>query len=245
MRPRVLIDAGNTRVKWAIAVDGDWQAQGEADYDDLTPFGVQVAAGSACYIASVTSADRETQLTALLRRAGIEPKWLSSEASFGDLTNSYGDPHQLGVDRWMALIAARRRTASSVLVVSVGTAMTVDALAADGTFLGGLIVPGPALMRHALQQGTARAGAAPGAWQAFPRTTADAVQTGIIAALSGAVLHQYARLKAATPEPPRCLLTGGAAEMLIPHLGVDAERVPALVLEGIDWVARESESESA
>jgi type III pantothenate kinase len=229
-------------LKWAVAVDGRWQSKGEADYDELPAFALQVPSGSACYIASVTSADREALLTALLRSASIEPKWLSSQASFGDLSNSYVAPQQLGVDRWMALIAARRRTTGTALVVSVGTAMTVDALAADGTFLGGLIAPGPTLMQNALQQGTARVAAEPGSWQAFPRTTADAMQSGIIAALSGAVLQQYARLKAATQLPPRCLLTGGAAEMLSPHLDVDAEWVPALVLEGIDWVARESEA---
>lgn len=242
MRPRVLIDAGNTRVKWAIAVGGRWQAHGESAYNDLSGFAAHVGSAFACYIASVTSADREAELTHLLRRAGVQPTWLSSEASFGDLRNGYAEPEQLGVDRWMALIAARRRTLDPVLVVSVGTAMTVDALAGDGTFLGGLIVPGPTMMRHALQHGTARVGTASGSWQAFPRTTADAVQSGIVAALSGAVLQQYARLRAATPVPPRCLLSGGAMDMLRPHLDLDAESVPALVLEGIDCVARERES---
>lgn len=242
MKLRVLVDAGNTRLKWALATDDGWHAQGESAYDDLSAFARHVGPAHACYVACVTSDDREAQLAELLHDAGIEPMWLRSEARFGDLHNGYVVPDQLGVDRWMAMIAARRRTVDPVLVVSVGTAMTVDALAADGRFLGGLIVPGPTMMRHALQHGTARAGSESGSAQPFPRTTADAVESGIVAALCGAVLQQYMHLKAAAQMPPRCLLSGGAAEMLSPHLDVDAEYVPALVLEGIDWVARERES---
>jgi len=153
--------------------------------------------------------------------------------------NSYLNPLQLGADRWMGLIAARQRTREPVLVVSVGTAMTVDALAADGVFLGGVIVPGVNLMRQALRQGTARIADAMGRWQAFPRSTADAVESGIVAALCGAIRQQHARLAEASATLPHCLLTGGDAGMVLPHLALSAEQVAALVLEGVDCVARE------
>ena len=116
--------------------------------------------------------------------------------------------------------------------------MTVDAVSTDGTFLGGLIVPGPALMREAIAQGTARVAAGNGCWQPFPSNSADAVQSGIIAALAGAVLVQHRQL-AASAEDVCCFLTGGGAAMLQPHLPVAAEWVPNLVLEGIDRVAQE------
>jgi type III pantothenate kinase len=152
--------------------------------------------------------------------------------------NTYSNPHQLGADRWMGLIAARQRTDEAVLVVSVGTAMTVDALSVDGTFLGGVIVPGVHLMQQALRQGTARIDEAVGAWQAFPNATAAAVQSGIVAALCGAIAQQHARLAEVAGMVPRCLLTGGDAEKVLSHLRISAEHVPELVLEGIDCVAR-------
>ena len=235
---RVLLDAGNTSLKWAVVEDGHWHATGRSDYVDWSALTTQLRAGTDCFIASVASAAHEQQIAALLEVAGIPPTWLTAEAGFGDVKNTYLNPHQLGVDRWMALIAARQRTREAVLVVSVGTAMTVDALSATGTFLGGVIVPGVGLMRQALQQGTARVEDTGGDWQAFPRTTADAVQSGIVAALCGAIVQQHARLAEAAGTAPRCLLSGGDAERVLAHLRVPAEHVPALVLEGIDCVAR-------
>jgi type III pantothenate kinase len=235
---RLLIDAGNSTLKWAVVEAGLWRAQGRSDYADWTGLKAELTAGTDCYVASVTDLAREQQLAVLLDEAGIAPSWLKAEADFADLKNTYLNPQQLGVDRWMGLIAARQRTREPVLVVSVGTAMTVDALAADGAFLGGVIVPGATLMRQALRQGTAQIADAVGEWQAFPRNTADAVQSGIVAALCGAIEQQHARLAKAAGVTPRCLLTGGDAGMVHAQLSVAAERVPSLVLEGMDCVAR-------
>jgi type III pantothenate kinase len=185
----------------------------------------------------------ESRIAALLAPFNIKPRWLAAEARFLDVRNGYTNPRQLGVDRWMGLIAARQRTRAPALVVSAGTAMTVDALSADGLFLGGLIVPGLVMMRQALQQGTARVTGAEGAWQAFPCTTADAVESGIVSALCGAVQLQQGRLGAFSGREPDCFITGGDAEKLLPHLGRKVECVPSLVLEGIDCVARRDEAE--
>ena len=235
---RIVLDAGNTSLKWAVIEDGHWHATGRSDYVDWSALAKQLRADADCFIASVASAAHEAQITTLLEAAGITPTWLRAEAAFGEVKNTYLNPLQLGVDRWMGLIAARQRTCEAVLVVSVGTAMTVDALSAAGVFLGGVIVPGIRLMRQALQQGTARVEETGGDWQAFPRTTADAVYSGIVAALCGAIAQQHARLAEAAGTVPRCLLTGGDAEQVLSHLKVPAEHVPSLVLEGIDCVAR-------
>jgi len=238
-RRRILVDAGNTSLKWAVVEDGHWHASGRSDYVDWSALTAHLTAGTACFIASVAGDQLEQQLAALLETAGISPTWLTAEAAFGDVKNTYLNPRQLGVDRWMGLLAARQRMSSeAVLVVSIGTAMTVDALSAEGVFLGGVIVPGVRLMRQALQQGTARVEVETGVWQAFPRSTADAVQSGIIAALCGAIAQQHARLAEIAGTTPRCLLTGGDAEKVLSHLRVPAEHVPVLVLEGIDRVAR-------
>lgn len=239
-RRRMLIDCGNTRLKWAMIEDGQWRGHGSCAYADCSMLAAQLSPGCACYVASVASSTHEQKLAALLADAEAAATWLSAAAEFDDVKNTYLNPAQLGVDRWMALIAARQRTRAPVLVVSAGTAMTVDALSGEGVFLGGLIVPGLSMMRRALARETARIAETNGQWRAFPQTTADAVQSGIVAALCGAIQQQHTRLAAAAATPPRCLLTGGDAKTLLPHLAVQAEHAPALVLEGIERVARES-----
>lgn len=236
---RLLIDAGNTRLKWAVVEDALWREQGSVAYSDLSALAPVLAAEGSCYIASVAQPQHETRIAALLETAAIKPAWLKATARFSDIRNGYENPQQLGVDRWMGLIAARQRTREAVLVVSVGTAMTVDALSADGTFLGGLIVPGFSLMRLGLQQGTARVAEVDGRCQVFPQNTADAVQSGIVAALCGAIQRQHAHLAEAAGAVPLCVLTGGDAEKLLPFLAIPVQHVPALILEGIDRVARE------
>lgn len=239
MTRRLLLDAGNTSLKWAVVEAGAWLARGRSGYADLSDLTAQCTRGTACFIASVAGAERERRLAAALQAAGLAPVWLTAQPAFGGLRNDYRDPLQLGVDRWMGLIAAWQRGRGATLVVSVGTAMTVDAVSAEGAFIGGLIVPGAALMRQALLQGTAEVGETTGAYQDFPRCTADAVESGIVAALSGAVRQQYAALAARAGHAPRCVLTGGDAGLLQPHLDVAVEAVPELVLEGVDCVAGE------
>jgi len=238
VKRRLLIDAGNSTLKWAVVEAGQWRAQGRSDYADWSSLTAELIAGIDCLIASVTDPAREQQLAVLLAGAGIAPTWLKAEAGFAGLQNTYLNPQQLGVDRWMGLIAARQRTREPVLVVSVGTAMTVDAMDAGGVFLGGVIVPGVTLMRQALRQGTAQIADTAGEWQAFPRNTADAVQSGIVAALCGAIQQQHARLAEASRTTPTCMLTGGDAGLVLPHLLLPAELVPSLVLEGMECVAR-------
>lgn len=238
---RLLLDAGNTRLKWAVVEDGRWLAQGSAPYSDLSALTPVLEQQAVCYIASVVRTQHEAQVAALLASHSISPIWLTTASTFSDVSNSYLDPRQLGVDRWMGLLASRQRSQVATLVVSLGTAMTVDALSAEGTFLGGLIVPGMVMMQRALQQGTSNVAEASGICQAFPRTTADAVQSGIIAALSGAIQRQFELLTEVAGEPPRVILTGGDAEALLPFLDLQVELVPLLVLEGMERVTREGE----
>lgn len=240
---RMLIDAGNSSLKWAVVEDGRWHGQGRCDYADWSTLQAEMTAGSRCFIASVAQPAHAHRLAELLEAAGMIPVWLRAEPDFAGLKNTYQNPHQLGVDRWMGLIAARERTRGAVLVASAGTAMTVDALSADGRFLGGVIVPGATLMRQSLLKGTAQVAEAAGRWEAFPRSTADAVQSGVVAALCGAIQLQFGRLSEAVGAVPSCLLTGGDAGMLLPHLNVPALHAPALILEGIDRVAKEEASQ--
>ncbi|MCA1978248.1 MAG: type III pantothenate kinase [Thiobacillus sp.] len=239
---RLLLDAGNSRLKWALVEGARWLSQGQADYADLSGLSAVLTPGTRAYVASVTRDENAIRLRVCLEQANVPARWLSAGERFDDVENGYAQPAQLGVDRWMALIGARKRTQSACLVVSAGTAVTIDAMTATGRFIGGLIVPGKALMRGALQAGTARVGTGSGNWRDFPRSTEDAVESGLVAALAGAIAAQYARLAAQSAEAPRCLVSGGDAEWLLPHLAVPAEPAPALVLEGLDCVARKEDA---
>lgn len=238
MSARLLLDAGNSRLKWALARDRGWEAQGELSYGELAQLADVSGRADCCVVASVTSGVNEGALRTLLRDAGVSTSWLSADAPYDGVTNGYADPAQLGVDRWMAAIAGYTCAGGPLLIVSVGTAMTVDAVSADGVFMGGLIIPGPRLMQQAIEHGTARVEVETGLWADFPTTSADAVHSGIVAALAGAVLLQHGRLEAAAGTAPRCFLTGGGAALLRPHLPVAADWVPNLVLEGIDLISR-------
>ena len=231
----LLVDAGNTRIKWARIAGHEWTARGICGYDALD--GLAEAASEAssghCWIASVAGEFRDDAVARCLASAGMSLHWLESRQSQCGVFSHYNPPSRLGVDRWMALLAARSRGPDACVVVSAGTALTVDALSADGHFLGGFIVPGRTLMERALSEGTARVGQNEGRSVLFPCNTADAVRSGTLAAMAGAVGAMHGRLTELAAAPPRCLLTGGDADALAAALPFAAESVADLVLEGI------------
>ena len=118
-----------------------------------------------------------------------------------------------------------------------GTALTIDALNAEGVFLGGIIVPGLALMRGALNRGTAQLPLDAGAHQVFPCNTQDAISTGSIEACSGAVQRMHAQLWAQTAARPHCVASGGAIQAMAPHLPFPVTINDNLVLDGLREIA--------
>jgi type III pantothenate kinase len=165
--------------------------------------------------------------------------WAKAEAQACGVSNHYDNPAQLGSDRWAALIAARAITTAPCLVASIGTALTVDMLAENGAFLGGLIVPGPQLMREALAHGTDAIQPPPGNFVTFPTNTADAVQTGMIYALLGTIEQAAAAFEEKQDVSVACILTGGAANLITPYLNRPHQLVDNLVLEGLLVLAKE------
>jgi type III pantothenate kinase len=156
--------------------------------------------------------------------------------------NSYDDPAQLGCDRWAALIGARRLYAGPAVVVDAGTALTADALTGDGVFVGGIIVPGAELMRKALAEHTAALKPQPGKFSFFPDTTGDAIMSGAIDALAGAIERMARFLEEAGEPQPACVLSGGGAALIEPYLNLEVKVVDNLVLEGLLTIAREAHS---
>ena len=174
---------------------------------------------------------------ALLReRWGIAPWFARAEARTGDLSNSYIDPSRMGADRWLAMLAARRRVAGRVCVVDAGSALTIDLVSALGEHEGGYILPGVGLMEQALLLDTDRVRFDSAADYALsPGTdTASAVRHGIALAEAGAVTTALAQ---AGEDTPALLFSGGGGERLMALLQMGGEWVPDLVFEGLELMA--------
>ncbi|HUL97431.1 MAG TPA: type III pantothenate kinase [Usitatibacter sp.] len=235
------LDAGNTRIKWGVHDGVSWSvrgavATGEAArlYESLRP-ALPVEAAIAC---NVAGAAVRSQLEEACRQAGIALRMIGSVREQLGVKNAYRDPAQLGADRWAALIAAHHGHRGDKLVVNVGTALTIDALTATGQFLGGLIVPGPALMRRSLDQGTAALREAPGAVLDFPDATAEAIASGAVHACVGAISRMGAAMAARGTPPGRIILSGGAAGEIEKWLPYPATFQENLVLDGLLAIAR-------
>ena len=160
---------------------------------------------------------------------------MRATACAGGVVNGYRQPETLGVDRWCALVGARRRLGRAAVVVGAGTATTVDLLDGHGRFLGGLILPGLELMRESLARGTAGLARASGQVVRLPDNTADAIASGAVEATAGAVERASRRLGDAP-----CLLFGGAAAPLKSALTIEVIEEPLLVLEGLCVLAADS-----
>jgi type III pantothenate kinase len=242
----LLIDAGNSRIKWGLWHANAWQGRGAVPVSEPEALRTVLAdtAPSWVGVSCVAGDEIRTRLTALFDEAGVEVFWLKSAATGHGIINRYDRPETLGTDRYAALIACGRSGQAPCVVVSAGTAVTVDALTGDGEFLGGMILPGASLMRHALGTGTAEVTALSGIRQPFPRSTGSAVETGIWTAIPAAVAAMHARLTGQSSQPVTALITGGDAKILAGSLSAFA--LPGivkineyLVLEGLLWVARD------
>jgi len=155
---KLLVDIGNSRIKWAYSVDGDFVAVGETSGGVEISLGAMLGSGQlpdAIRIANVAGADAGLRIAAgLQKHFGISPVLARSAAAGAGIRNGYSDPGQLGIDRWLALCGAYVRYKGPVCVVDAGTATTIDVVSGTGEHQGGLILPGPGLMQGALLRGT-------------------------------------------------------------------------------------------
>jgi type III pantothenate kinase len=244
----LLIDAGNTRVKWALvdegAPPGVWRASGallHAELDTLTTV-LQQHQPQRAWLSNVAGAALRIRLESLLITGGLAQqaqRWFRSSAQQAGVINGYRDPSQLGCDRFASMMGARALfPGQALIVVTAGTATTIDALDATGHFLGGMILPGLATMAQSLALNTAQLPQVEARWldACFADNTPDAIASGCIQAQVGAILRARQQLPAAG-----CVLSGGAAEYLLPLVPPPVEQVEHLVLRGLQ-VAALSES---
>jgi type III pantothenate kinase len=240
------IDIGNTRLKWALY---DAPHPGAAllrqgavfleTIDDLADTDWKDLPTPASMLGCVVAGDAvRRRVEEQMGLWDIEPRWVVPSAHEAGLTNGYDHPSRLGADRWVSLAGARARVLAAgekrpAMVVMVGTAVTVDALDADGRFLGGLILPGFGLMLRALEQGTAGLKVPTGDVVDFPTNTSDALMSGGANAIAGAIERQTRLLKQRTGQEPLLLMTGGAAVKLAPTVDLPFETVDTLIFDGL------------
>ena len=240
------IDIGNTRLKWAQYASPQPGAallsQGAVFLEAIDSLADNVwkslphpSSVLGCVVAGEAVKRRTEEQLELW---DVTPGWVVTSAGACGVTNGYEHPSRLGVDRWTALIGARHRVLARgkprpALVVMVGTAVTVDALDANGRFLGGLILPGFGLMLRALEMGTAGLKAPTGESVDFPTNTSDALMSGGTDAIAGAVERMHRKLMARTGESPVLLMSGGAAVKLAPVTDLAFETVDTLIFEGL------------
>jgi len=235
---KALFDLGNTRVKWALfdgmelRPGGALPHGGNVDFVSLLKDIPDVAE---IWAASVAAPGLDAALSeAAQSRWGAPARFVRSTAQACGVRNAYAQPQRLGVDRWLALIATHAHGAVPAVIASCGTALTLDALAADGTHLGGLIAPSPDVMRAALVGNTARLGDLDGAAVVeIADNTADAVASGTWLAAAALVERFVAQAARRLGASPALILSGGGAGRLggllaVPHR-IDAE----LVLRGL------------
>jgi type III pantothenate kinase len=245
---QLLIDLGNTRLKWALATPGALHTRGALVHAGagvahaLEHAWAELPAVTHSYVASVAPLAIDMDIESFAQqRFGVVPDFVRSPAVALGIRNAYAEPQRLGVDRFLGLAAVHAAAPRAQVLVGVGTAMTLDALDADGTHLGGWIVPSPALMRDAVLARTARVGVSDGVLAEFATNTADALHSGSLHAASGAVERFCANAARRFQAWPAVVLTGGGADELAPLLP-GAERRDDLVLEGLALWATAAES---
>lgn len=245
------LDLGNTRIKWRL-----WRNQLEFDVgacgyeSDLHRVINDATNGSPIIecikLASVVSAERlQTVLIQCESLCAKAPEIAKVQALCGGLTPAYQHLNNLGVDRWLALLATHHRYRSHCVVVGCGTAMTVDLLLSNGQHLGGYIVPGRELMREALflRTGSVRLTELPIPTDLQPgNDTVPAVAKGIVVMLQSLVENAFDYLRAKTielhsdashNESIKIVMTGGDAPTILPFIKGEPVYNEHLVLDGL------------
>ena len=255
----VLIDVGNTRIKL-----GWWDAQRGRE-PDVQAFALSdpasalterlgqwltqhASAWKAAIGVNVAGQDVAAQIEQALAAQSCSVRWMRPTASMLGMTNRYEQPEQLGADRWAALLGVSGRYPANdtpIILATFGTATTIDTLAPGAVFEGGMILPGPALMRSSLARGTANLPHVLGEGHDFPRNTAQAISTGVLSAQSGALWRQCRVVKETYGVWPRVCVSGGAwpevqAEVMagMASLQVDVEHLPHPSLDGLARLAQ-------
>lgn len=246
----LLLDAGNSRLKWAMLRNSVFEHGGafalaKSSVGELASAAWSDLERPDCVMVANVAGEpfRRAFNSWAKRRWKLIPAYVQATAEAFSVRNAYREPERLGVDRWLALLGARELFEGALCVIDCGTALTIDVLAQDNRHLGGLIVPGLSLMQEALAQ------RAEGIRQQIAETSREQVTllgTDTGSAVAGGTLYAEVAvidrvimdLGSELGQPLRCVLTGGDAARLAPLLGIRSELEPELVLRGLARIAR-------
>src|SRR5260221_13328636 len=233
------VDCGNSGMKGGLHENGSWRKAGAVPVSELARWEKswrRLVPADKIVVANVAGRSVRKRLESLFARRSMVPAWVKAKRYECGVTNGYGRPDQLGPDRWAALIGAWSILHGPCLVVSAGTATTVDVLRGDGRFVGGVILPGLDLMKRSLARGTAVLPLATGRFSAEPRNTADAIETGCMLAQAGVIESAFAAMERGSA----CLIAAGAARRIARHLSIPVRLVDNLVLEGLVRIGQDA-----
>lgn len=236
----VLLDVGNSRCKWGLWQDGKIDRTGVMDNEDLDDRRHWRFAEAADHAVACSVAGDATTLALVdaLSTENIDVTLAKTTGEHAGVRCAYRDPTRLGVDRWMAVLAGSRLPQLPALVVDAGTALTIDAVDAEGNHAGGYIIPGIGLMQSALTSRTAniRVDAPEAIEEVFGASTSEAVRNGALVAASGAVMRSAAQLAdmvGVDVGEIQFAFTGGDGELLAKAVNRECDFHANFVLEGL------------
>jgi len=241
----LLLDVGNTRIKWAM-LEGTQLYPARAavhlgEPERVTSGWTEAARPQRVFAVSVAGSKvNETIAQWVAQHWGIVVQWLRPGMGVAKMTTRYTDPSRLGADRWAVSVGAFKLSGKAVCVVDCGSAITFDAVTAEGGHLGGLIVPGWRLMRMALHTGTADlpyADAAVESLSLLATDTVTAISNGTLLGAAAMVETLSQRIVEQIGGEVDLWLTGGDAPAMLPHLQIGFKHAPDLVLQGLAAVA--------
>jgi pantothenate kinase type III len=192
-------------------------------------------------ISNVASFEKEAILKIKLKKFACPIEFVKPQKKWKHLLNGYQDSSSVGVDRWLSALSVSNSIQNATVIVSVGTAVTIDYLSFDKkehqyTFEGGVILPGLYLTKNALSQNTAQLKNDEGVLQIPAINTANAIQSGFILSVLGN-LKSFFELALSKSKDVRIILSGGDAEYIYQHLNEDLKRHTTikkdLVLDGL------------
>lgn len=246
----LVVDIGNTRIKWACVSGRGLVDPGESVHERIPGAALESLAEAApgrpdrVVAVNVAGEDFVSAFTDMVkRRWGLVPEFVITEHQGHGVRCAYPDPSRMGSDRWVALIAGFRLAAGAACVIDAGTAVTLDAVDSGGRHLGGLILAGPRVIAAALDRQTSGIGETRGHSRpargaaVLGSSTDEAVAKGAMLGLAGALDRAVSAVAGDLDEQPAVYLTGGDAARLSPWLVTPCEHRPYLVLEGLGSIA--------
>ena len=246
----LVVDIGNTRIKWACVSGRELVDPGEAVHERIPGAALESLAEAApgrpdrVVAVNVAGEGFVAAFTKMVkRRWDLAPEFVNTEHRGHGVRCAYADPSRMGSDRWVALIAGFRLAAGAACVIDAGTAVTLDAVDSRGRHLGGLILAGPRVIATALDRQTSGIGETRGRSRpargaaVLGSSTDEAVAKGAMLGLSGGLDRAVSAVAGELDEQPAVYLTGGDATRLSPWLATPCEYRPHLVLEGLGSIA--------